>query len=135
MDMNETYRGIDPIDMDRVAAQASEEVSRRLENTPLRELSAPRYVIDSMAAWYIDGYLDDEEMADDALDARSSACRRAQGRGKGPSRTPRFSPPSPAATRRRTSATYRKRATSWRGRSSASKRTWPTSRSEGPTRT
>lgn len=68
MDMNETYRGIDPIDMDRVAAQASEEVSRRLENTPLRELSAPRYVIDSMAAWYIDGYLDDEEMADEALE-------------------------------------------------------------------
>lgn len=68
MDMNETYRGIDPIDMDRVAAQASEEVSRRLENTPERYLTAPRYVIDSLAAWYIDGYLDDEEMADDALD-------------------------------------------------------------------
>lgn len=67
MDRNETCRGIDLIDMDRVAAQASEEVTRRLENTPLRELPAQRYVIDSLAAWYIDGYLDDEEMADETL--------------------------------------------------------------------
>lgn len=68
MDRSETYRGIDLIDMDRVAAQASEEVTRRLENTPLRELPSPRYVIESLAAWYIDGYLDDEEMADETLD-------------------------------------------------------------------
>lgn len=68
MDWNETYRGIDPIDMGRVAAQASEEVSRRLENASEWDLPAPREVVASMASWYIDGYLLDDKMADKMLD-------------------------------------------------------------------
>lgn len=68
MDWNETCRGIDPIDMGRVAAQASEEVSRRLENASEWDLPAPREVVTSMASWYIDGYLLDDKMADKMLD-------------------------------------------------------------------